>query len=376
MGKHLDTIREYVKTTDKLMLMICVMISSFSCILMLSVYQAGFTNGNRRIVIMQSLCAVLGLVGAVIVSLFDYQVIIKFWPLFTGVAVLLMLALKIPALVYTPPGSDDAAWIKIGFFSFQPSEVLKMAFIYTFSLHLSKVKEKINIFSTFLLLCVHGAIPILLVFATGDYGSALVFVAIFVAMIFAAGLSWRYIGIGLAAALIASPFIWKMLPKYLKQRFYIAWDPAQDMMDKGYQQYKGQVALGSGKLFGRGLFSDESLYYVPECYNDFIFSYIGQTLGFVGCVITVLFLTILLVKILFTAKKSKDDLGMYICIGVFAVILFQSVINIGMVLCVIPIIGITLPFVSYGGTSLVISYLSIGMVLGVYRHNYHEMMFD
>ena len=96
MGKHLDTIREYVKTTDKLMLMICVMISSFSCILMLSVYQAGFTNGNRRIVIMQSLCAVLGLVGAVIVSLFDYQVIIKFWPLFTGVAVLLMLAVMTP----------------------------------------------------------------------------------------------------------------------------------------------------------------------------------------------------------------------------------------------------------------------------------------
>ncbi|MGI5957925.1 MAG: FtsW/RodA/SpoVE family cell cycle protein [Massiliimalia sp.] len=375
MGERLGIIREYVKTTDKLMLAICIVISSFSCILMCSVYYAGFTNGNKRIIIMQGLCAVLGLIGAIIVSLLDYQVIVKLWPFFTGAAVLLMLLLFTP-LAYTPEGSDDAAWLRIGFFSFQPSEVLKMAFIYTFSLHLSRVKEKINIFSTFLLLCVHGAIPTLFVMITGDYGSALVFFAIFVVMIFTAGLSWKYMAIGVAGLGIATPIVWNMLPDYLKERFYVAWDPAKDMLDKGYQQYKGQIALGSGELFGRGLFPDENLYYVPECYNDFIFSYIGQTLGFVGCVVTILLLTVLLVKILFTAKKSKDDLGTYICVGVFAVILFQAVINIGMVLCVIPIIGITLPFVSYGGTSLVVSYVSIGMVLGVYRHNYHEMMFD
>ena len=92
--------------------------------------------------------------------------------------------------------------------------------------------------------------------------------------------------------------------------------------------------------------------------------------------VTVFLLVVLMVKILFTAKKSKDDLGMLICCGVFAVIMFQTIINIGMVLCVFPVIGITLPFISYGGTSLVISYLSIGMVLGVYRHNYYEMIFD
>lgn len=368
-----DDILEFFRTTDKLMLLICVVISAFSCLLMYSIYCAGF--GNLRIVVMQSFCAALGLGATLVLSTLDYKTIVKMWPIMVGVAVALVLALKIPALAYKPEGSDDWAWIRIAGFSFQPSEVLKLVFIYTFAYHLSKVKYKINFFSTFALLCVHGAIPTLLIMDTGDYGSALVFLAIFIVMMFAAGLSWKLIVIGLAGLGIAAPFVWKILPQYLKERFMVAWNPSLDMLGQGYQQYRGQVALGSGKLTGRGLFAD-NLYQVPECYNDFIFSYIGQTLGFIGCMITVFLLVVLMVKILFTAKKAKDDLGMLICCGVFAIIMFQTVINIGMVLCIFPVIGITLPFISYGGTSLVISYLSIGMVLGVYRHNYYEMIFD
>ena len=368
-----DDILEFFRTTDKLMLLICVVISAFSCLLMFSIYRAGF--GSLRIVVMQSFCAALGLFATLVLSTIDYKTIVKMWPIMVGVAVALVLALKIPGLAYKPPGSDDWAWIRIAGFSFQPSEVLKLVFIYTFAYHLSKVKHKINFFSTFVLLCVHGAVPTLLIMDTGDYGSALVFFAIFIVMMFAAGLSWKLIAIGLVGLGAAAPFVWKILPDYLKERFQVAWNPSLDMLGQGYQQYRGQVALGSGKLTGRGLFA-EDLYNVPECYNDFIFSYIGQTLGFIGCMVTVFLLVVLMVKILFTAKKSKDDLGMLICCGVFAVIMFQTIINIGMVLCVFPVIGITLPFISYGGTSLVISYLSIGMVLGVYRHNYYEMIFD
>ena len=126
---------------------------------------------------------------------------------------------------------------------------------------------------------------------------------------------------------------------------------------------------------GKGLFN-ENLYYVPEARNDFIFSYIGQTMGFVGCAIILLLITCLCVKILVTAKMAKDKLGTYICIGVFAMFVFQTVINIGMVLCVIPVIGITLPFFSSGGTSVLISYIGIGMVLSVYRQNRKDLMFD
>lgn len=376
MEKILERVREAFRTTDKLMLLICIAISSFSCLLMYSLYRNGFIN--TRSLLMQTFCAVMGLGAALIVSFLDYQVIVKLWKFYAIPAAALVLSLRIlpDSMVLTPEGSDDTAWLVLGPLSLQPSELLKLAFIYSFAYHLFKVKEKINIFSTFLMLCLHGAIAVLVVFTTGDYGSALVFLAIFIVMIFIAGLSWKYIFIGVGALGILTPIVWSLLPNYLKKRFLIAWDPASDMLGDGYQQYKGQVALGSGEIFGRGLFPKESLYRVPEAHNDFIFSYIGQTLGFVGCAVTIFLLTVLLVKILFTAKKSKDDLGMYICSGVFAMILFQAIINIGMVLCVIPVIGITLPFISYGGTSLVISYISIGMVLGVYRQNYHEMMFD
>lgn len=358
----------YSRSTDKLMLLICIVISSFSCLLMVSLYENGFAAS--RIIIVQSAATVIGVVAAILVSLLDYHKVVKLWPLYAVLAVGLVLALKIPEISYMPEGSDDAAWLRVAGLSLQPSEILKLAFVYTFALHLSKVRHKINTLKTFLLLCLHGAVPTFLIMDTGDYGSALVFVAIFAAMMFVAGLSWRFILVGLTAALAAIPVVWMMLPHYLQQRFLIAWHPETDIDNIGYQQYWGQQALRSGGVFGKGLFGhQENLIDVPECYNDFIFSHIGQTLGFVGCTVTVVLLAVLMAKILQTARKSKDDLGVYICTGVFAIFLFQSIINIGMVLCVIPVVGVTLPFVSSGGTSLVISYVAVGMVLGVHRGN-------
>lgn len=354
-------------TTDKLMFSICIVISTFSIILMSSIYLNNF--GSPRIVIVQIIATVIGITLSALISFIDYRVFLKMSPLISIVAIIMVLSLKLEGVGYTPAGSDDNAWIKFGFFSLQPSEILKLAFIYTFAFHLSKVKRKINTLGTFLLLCLHGLIPTLLIVDTGDYGSAIVFVAVFSVMMFVAGLSWRFILVGLTVLLGISPFIWMKLPRYLKDRVRIAWHPEIDMNGIGYQQYKGQVALKSGGLFGKGLFGNNNMIEVPECYNDFVFSYICQTLGFIGGVVTIVLLTILMSKILLTALKCKDDAGSYICVGVFAIILIQSIINIGMILCVIPVIGVTLPFVSYGGTSLVISYVSIGMVLSVHRTN-------
>lgn len=334
---------------------------------MTSIYLNGL--GNSRIVIMQTIATVLGITLSVVISFIDYRLLLKISPLFAIIAIAMVLSLKIEGVGYTPIGSDDNAWIKFGFFSIQPSEILKLAFVYTFAFHLSKVKRKINTLGTFLLLCVHGLVPIVLIIDTGDYGSAIVFVVIFSTMMFVAGLSWRFITVGFTVLLGLSPFIWMKLPNYLKQRIKLAWHPEIDINGIGYQQYQGKLALRNGGLFGKGLFSNNKLIEVPECYNDFIFSYICQTLGFIGGVVTIVLLTVLMAKILLTAMECKQDAGSYICIGVFAIILIQSVINVGMILCVIPVIGVTLPFVSYGGTSLVISYISIGMVLSVHRTN-------
>ena len=213
----------------------------------------------------------------------------------------------------------------------------------------------------------------------GDFGSALVFLFIFVVMIFTAGLSWKYIlgGVGLVAA--SAPLIWNFVlsgdRQYLQERIKIAFHPELDPLGAGYQQMKGRTALGSGQIFGKGLFA-EDLIFPSEGYNDFIFSYVGQVLGFVGCIAVVLLLSLICVKILLVSRASKDPLGCYLCAGIFAIFIFQMTVNIGMVLCLLPVIGVTLPFISSGGTSVVTSYLAIGIVLSVYRQNKQKHMFE
>lgn len=375
MRKVQSALRQRWKTTDMWLLGLCVLLSCFGCLMMVSCYAAGFIRFST--VVTQTGAMLLGIVTAVWISLSDFRAAARLWPVWVGIGVLLCLLLWTP-LGYTPAGSDDRAWLRFGSFSLQPSELLKLAFVYTFSLHLSKVQKNLNRLPQFTLLCLHGAAYTALVMVQGDFGSATVFLAMFVVMIFAAGLSLKFLLAGAVMLAAAVPLVWRfVLPGYLKDRFYVAWDPASDPLGSGYQQYKGQVALGSGQWFGRGLFA-KGLVDVPEGHNDFVFAHIGQTLGFAGCVATVLMLVLICGKILRVARKSDSLLGSCICCGVFAILFYQSLVNIGMVLCLIPVIGITLPFVSGGGTSLLISFLGIGMVMSVSRQNkagyiFHEI---
>lgn len=338
---------------------------------MYSFYKNGIVNS--RVFLIQVLAVALGLILACIISQLDYKILARLWKFHLPITVILTL------LTFTPlgagneitSGSDDRAWINLGFTTLQPSELLKLSFIFTFALHLSKVGTDINKPKNFLLLCLHGAFPVAIIVLQKDLGSALVFVAIFIVMMFASGLSAKFITVGLVGAVAAAPFVWNYLPTYLQQRFLVAWHPEIDKLGIGNQQYNGRIAIGSGGLNGRGLFS-EKLFRVDEAYNDFIFSYIGQTLGFIGTVITVLLIMLLCAKMLITAKNAKDKLGLYICVGVFSIFMAQSIINIGMVLCAVPVIGITLPLFSSGGTSVVVSYMAIGMVMSVYKENKRE----
>lgn len=365
--------KNWIQSTDKILLCSCMLLSAFSCLVLYSCYRAGMAQAD--VPVTQAAVTLAGSAAAVIVSFTDYRHLARLWPVMLAVS-LLLCALLLTPLGFTPAGTDDRAWLRFGFFSFQPSELVKLAFIYTFAYHLSKVRKKINQLPTFLLLCLHGGAYIALITFQGDFGSASVFIAIFVVMMFSAGLSWRFISVGIVCALGLVPFVWKyMLPGYLRRRFYVAWDPSIDPTGDGFQQYRGQLALGSGQITGRGLFA-ENLVRVPLAHNDFIFAHIGQTLGLAGCAFTILALVFICGKILMVAKKSRDDLGSYICCGVFAVIFYQALINIGMVLCVVPVIGITLPFVSGGGSSLLILYLGIGMVMSVHRDAQKHTLFS
>ena len=382
MKKIFSAVWGYFRRFDKFMLLICLVLSAFSVFLLYTLNMneiSAFVSDRQWKTQLAASC--VGAAAALIVSAIDYRFIAKIWWLYTPVALILV------ALLFTPlgvgvDGADDIGWLNLGFIQFQPSELLKIAFIMTFSLHLSKVGDKLNDIWNMLFLAIHGFVPVGIIMLQGDDGSALVFLFMFATMLFAAGLSWKYMlaaGICVpAAAVVAWNYL--MQPHQLK-RFQVLFDKEMqqnEILGIYYQQWLGKKALGSGQLTGLGIFGSSKYTYVSEIDTDFIFAYIGMTLGFVGCLVTIITLAALCLKALSTATSSKDSLGRYICVGVFAMYLFHSVINIGMVLAVFPVIGIPLPFLSAGGTSVVCMYIAAGLVMSVhaYRKKKTHMFYE
>ena len=365
-------IKEYIKETDRLLLLTCLSLSCLSVTLIGGLVHAGALSTDRPLK-MQLIASLVGLAAAVVVSKFDYHMMADLWkihqPLAYGLVLLTFTSLGVQVSEYI----DDRNWLDIpGLPQFQPSELLKISFIITFAYHLSKVKEDLNRIRVLLLVCIHGAIPVLLIHFQGDDGTAVIMLVIFAGMIFAAGLSWKYILPIAAAVPPAIAVLWMfVLDNDKKGRILALISPdslsAADLSKYIWQQMKGEIAIGNGGLWGNGIYSESGQFlFVPEVHNDFIFSYIGESLGFVGCVAVLLLLFLLCFSMIYNAKKAKDDLGRLICVGVFSMFAAQIAINIGMNLSMFPVIGITLPFLSAGGTSVATLYLSIGVVLSVH----------
>lgn len=317
----------------------------------------------------QLISMILGLTASIIVSHIDYRKLVKLWFIFVPIT-LMIVALTFTSLGYQRDGADDRGWIMIFGVSLQPSEVMKIAFILSFSLHLSKVEENMNKPLHMLLLLLHGGIPIGIVVLQGDYGTAIVFAAIFGFMMISANISWKY--------LVAAPFVlaagiavmwFNFLSNFHKERILILFNPGTDPENIEYQQDLGIYALQSGGVFGKGLFAGKNEYiYVPELHNDFIFAHAGQVFGFVGCIGIIIVLAYICLKVFADSRITRDRLGRFICMGAFGLFFTHCLMNIGMVLKVAPVIGVPLPFISGGGTAMVSMYVIIGLVLSTYAH--------
>lgn len=369
----LRVVLQYFKKLDKALFASVCAVSAFSVVLMYSLVHNEVTSKDERMYQIQFACLCIGAAIALVISAFDYHKFVKLWFLYVPGAIGLTL-LTFTSLGYKPVESaDDAAWINLGFTTLQPSEFLKIAFIMSFAYHLSKIGDKINHFGHVILLCIHGAVPTMIVVAQGDDGTALVFFFIFVCMLFAAGISWKYILPCVIAAPVAVWILWdKIMLPHQKRRLLVLFeeDPMSnpEFVDIAYQQYWGKLALGSGQLFGKGLFAEEYVS-VPEVQNDFIFTYVGQCLGFIGCISLIAALSYICLKIVADSRIAKDELGKYMCIGVFSQMFIHCVLNLGMVLGVMPVIGVPLPFVSQGGSSMVSMFVCIGLVMSTYSHS-------
>ncbi len=375
-------VRQYIKETDRLLLVVCIMLSCLSVTLIGGLVHAGALSTDRPLK-MQLAASLVGLMAAVVISKIDYHTMAELWKLHQPVAYGLVLLTFTSLGVQVNEYIDDRNWLDIpGLPQFQPSELLKISFILTFAYHLSKVKDEVNDIKTLILLCLHGGIPVLLIHFQGDDGTAVIMMVIVVGMLFAAGLSWKYILPLVAAVPPVIVALWVfLLDNDKKGRILALISPeslsAADRSKYLWQQMKGEIAIGNGGIWGNGIFTENGQFqFVPEVHNDFIFSYIGESLGFIGSVGVLVLLLLLCVSMIRNAKNASDDLGRYICVGVFSMFAAQIAINIGMNLSMFPVIGITLPFLSAGGTSVATLYLSIGVILSVHVNSRSNLFWN
>ncbi|MCL2082275.1 MAG: FtsW/RodA/SpoVE family cell cycle protein [Oscillospiraceae bacterium] len=362
----------YAKKVDWVIWAACLGLAFLSLVLILGLLRSehssslGLRSGNLST---QAVATVIGILTALTISHIPHKIITELWKFYVPAAYLFFISSFIFGAA-TAARPEARRWIIIPGInmSVQPSEILKLAFILSFALHIYKVHHQLNRPKNLILLCIHGMIPVLLVQLQGDSGMALMFLCVFVCMMFAAGLKWRYFAAASAAAVIMIPIMWTFVLSPMQQkRILTVLNPSElDIQGTYNQQYYTFLAISSGRLTGNGLFGEHI--YVPEMHNDFIFAFLGSAFGFLGCIAVLLILLTLSIKILINSANAKDIRGQVICAGVFGMIFFQSAINIAMCLSFLPVIGNSLPFLSCGGSSMVTSFVGVGLVLSVYRH--------
>ena len=399
----MESIRQYFRRTDKIYLLLCIFSSVMACVA-LSSWAAKQGNGfavdeitgqitgigDYRRALVQGVSALIGIAVALLLSNIDYRSLVKVWP----VHVALTWGLVLPTLFirnvtigpltigYNAGDTDNYSWYKLGGFTLQPTELAKISFILTFAMHLNNVRGRINEPKELGKLLLHLAAPILIIHVQGDDGTAIIYAIIGCSMMFAAGLSWKYIigALAAAGAAVAAAFAffsdkigkgyqWYRILAVVDPENKTGWAPSEAIWKNIiYQQQRGEIALGSGGIFGNGVFGG-SYYSVPNAHNDFIFSWIGNAAGFVGCCVVLGVLFAIVVRTFLTGARSEDLLGAFICAGIGGALMAQIAVNVGMNLRVLPVIGVTLPFYSAGGSSVMMLYICVGLVLSVYIHN-------
>ena len=368
------TIGEYLKRTDVVLWLLTLCAVIYSLLLISSMQRAGEYSFLRT----QTAAVILGLASSAVISAADYRYLIDKWYLSAIISAVLALLVFLFGRQVT--GTDDTAWIMLpGGFSIQPSELIKICFIITFAKHLSYLKEKELIESLFgvITLVIHAAIPMAVIHLQGDDGTVLIFGFIFLIMSFTAGVQLHYFAILGGLLLISIPLIWSFfMNDEHRNRILALFDiDGNAMTNYGWQQYQGKVSVASGELSGSGLYNGSRVEYgiVPEQENDFIFTVAGEELGFIGCMLLLAVLFGIIIKVLMNAMRSNDFQGRCICCGVFATIASQTIINLGMVLGFFPVVGITLPLFSSGGTSALSMLICLGLVQSVRNHNIDDM---
>lgn len=368
MKEFSTSLREKLRKMDLTVIITSVSMALLS-ILVLWGGRDSFSGGKQKVVV-QCIAAVIGVIIMTVLASLDYdEICSRFEIAFFAVSVALLLLVLIVNIGSTSETNHN--WIKIpGIpFNIQPAEFVKITYIITFSRHVDRVRSEINKPKNVALLMLHAGIIIGLVMMTGDLGTVLIYLFITAVILFMAGLSlWYFAGAALLL-LIAAPILWDKMADYQRLRIMAGFNPSIDPEEYGYQALMSRKAIIAGGFRGAGLTGGVQFAKVPAAHSDFLFCVLAEKLGFFGTFLYLLLMTVLVIRILMIARHARKDYASLICVGIAAVLIAQTLENIGMCLAILPVVGITLPFFSYGGSSMLTMFICMGVIQSICTHN-------
>ncbi len=323
-------------------------------------------EGAIRYVIVQSAAFLIGFLGIAALIILDYEYLSGISNYLAIACLVLLLLVLIPGIGVKENGARS--WFVFGPVSLQPAEIAKLIFIIGFARQLSENEGRVNEPKVLLKLLGYAFIPIALILLQPDFGTAMVFIFVCVVMLFIAGIGIKYILSGVLGLAVVCPLAWFFfLQDYQKNRIINVFNPENDPSGSGYHVLQSKLAVGSGRIFGSGLYRGSSQLnnILPERHTDFIYSVVCEELGIIGGIFVVVLMSAIIIRCIHIGMNARNSLGMYMCIGVASMLAFQTFENIGMCIGIFPVTGITLPFFSYGGSSMLTTMLSMGIVLNV-----------
>ena len=367
MGRYFRRLGEAFRKGDMLLLLLCLLTTAFGCLIIAS---ATSYTGSLRQVIVQIVATGLGVIMYLVSSSVDAE-------FFSEHRTALVIFNTFLLLLLIPFGTDNGtgnkSWLDIPLMpvDIQPAEICKLTYILIMASVMAAHQNKISSIPSVLHMVFHlGLLVGLNMVLSGDAGVSLIFVFIFIGMAFAGGVNLIWFAVAAGGVVLAFPILWQMMGQYQRERIQVLYDPTIDPSGTGvrWHQTESLRSLTGGGFTGQGLFEGYRTQNgdLNAQHTDFIFSAIGEELGYLGCIVVLLLLIAIIARCIWVGNRSQDYMRRLVCFGAAAALIFQVVSNVGMCLGVTPVIGLTLPFISYGGSSLVSLYTMLGLVSGVY----------
>lgn len=356
--------KKLLRELDFSAIIVVIMIALFGA---LNIYSATHMKAGISVFKSQLIWLLLGIVILYFTLVFDYSLIQGYANIIYWFGVILLV---LNDTIFKSTVNGAGSWMKIGSVTIgQPSEFAKLGMIIMLAKKLDSMEGNINNIKNFFSLVMYAAIPMVLIIIQPDMGMTMVCFFIVLGMFFAAGLDLKVIGWGFAGLITSIAIVWNspLMHEYWKIRLISFLNPEADELGSGLQLIQSQIGVGSGGIVGKGFLKGSQVAggFIPESQTDFIFSVVGEEWGLLGAIFLLTLYGILIYKFINIAKTSKDIFGSMLCIGVVSTFLFSILQNIGMTIGVAPITGITLPLMSYGGSSFITSIMGIGLVLNV-----------